>query len=121
VSTSRKGFKGANYLCLELTRVRWAGSLGQLNNECGTLLEIWPLGGVLHTDGPIPEGTLLKIHAAGEEIEGRVQSYENDRFGYYHQLTMDKPWFPVRYRPTYLLSCRTTTHLRNAQSSAAIS
>src|SRR4051794_37794724 len=83
--------------CLELVDVRWKAAGKENREDWGNLLEIWPIGGIVHLDEPIPVGTTITVTVPGSEIVAKVQSYEQDEFGSYIQFRVDKPWFPTRY------------------------
>ena len=94
--------KQVHFTCLDLLRFTWRPAPGKSEGGCGTLLEVWSSGGVLHTDDPIPKRTPFKIFAGDLEIDAKVSGSEHDEFGYYIRFAVSSRWFPSAYRPAYL-------------------
>lgn len=98
--------------CLEVVGVRWNSGESQVLEDWGNLLEIWPLGGIIHVGKSIPVGTVVAVKLPGGEISAKVQSTQQDEFGFYLELRVKKPWFPHQYQPIYQLPHQSVERLR---------
>ena len=92
-----------HFKCLDMLHIATAGNREQ-QCECGILLEIWPLGGVLQLDTPLEESEKFFINLHGEQVEAEVQNCEEDMYGYNVRFAVSDPWFPESYQPSYLSS-----------------
>jgi hypothetical protein len=104
--------KAEHISCLETIDVRWKSDDSQVLEDWGNLLEIWPLGGVIHVGQPISISTEIVVGLPNVRISAKVQSVEQDEFGYYLQVRVEKPWFPDMYKPLYQLPARAAKHLK---------
>ena len=90
-----------HFNCLDMLRIGTVGNR-QSQCDCGILLEIWPLGGVLQSDAHLEKREKFLIHLDGAEVEAEVQNCEEDNYGYYIRFVVNDPWFPQSYQPFYL-------------------
>jgi hypothetical protein len=104
--------KAEHISCLEAVDVRWKSDGSKVLADWGSLLEIWPLGGVIHVGQRIPIGTDIVVGLPNVKISAKVQSIQQDEFGYYVQVRVKKPWFPELYQPQYQLPPQAAKHLR---------
>jgi hypothetical protein len=88
---------------LDVLPISWTSNSGAEERVCGTLLEVWPSGGVIQTEEPIAKGETFKIGVNGTQLEARVENYEQDEYGCYLQFGLAEPWFPENYQPAYLM------------------
>jgi hypothetical protein len=95
-----------HFSCLDVLPISWMSGSGTQQRVCGTLLEVWPSGGVLQIDEPIAKGGAFMIALPGALLEARVESYDQDEYGYYLRFGVTDPWFPANYQPPYLMNTR---------------
>ena len=89
------------FYCLDLLPIQTLPA-NQLECICGTLLEIWPSGGVIHADEPMVTGQKFIISVNGSQVEAEIESCQQDRYGFYLAFKVSEPWFPESYQPPYL-------------------
>jgi hypothetical protein len=96
--------------CLDMMKVSWVGTSGINKSDCGIILEIEPIGGLVQTTVPIALGTEITLHTEQGLVEASVTSCEQDAYGYVVNFAIKdhvRHWFPD-YTPSFLHSagCR---------------
>ena len=92
------------FSCLDVLPISWTTASGAQQRVCGTLLEVWSSGGIIHTYEPIAKGETFRIGVHGTQLEARVEKYERDEYGCYLEFRLAGPWFPANYEPPYLMN-----------------
>jgi hypothetical protein len=100
---------GGRYSCLDLLSARFEGPSPVASEtaipESVILLEVWDSGGSLQSEREIPAGSVLHLSSAQGTVSSRVSSCVQDEYGYIVEFAVNtaEGWFPLAYRPAYLL------------------
>jgi len=100
---------GEHVHCLDLLRVSSPDGTAVPFSDCAILLEIWDFGGLMQTNVPIPENSVISMPTIGAGISAKVMSCQQDEFGYMVEVSVTDPgWFPDNYIPSYVLAADAT-------------
>ncbi len=94
------------HFCLDMMKVSWIGADGLEKSDCGIILEIDPVGGLVQTTVSIPQCSEIRLDTPRGVVHGRVTSCQEDNYGYIVNLAVNERagnWFP-EYVPPYLHS-----------------
>ena len=90
--------------CLDMMKVSWVGTDGCKKSDCGIILEIDPVGGLVQTTVAIPFESKITLDTGVGLVQGHVTSCEQDPYGYIVNFAIDdqaRNWFP-EYVPAFL-------------------
>jgi hypothetical protein len=95
---------GEHIHCLDMLRVASPPGSTKPFSDCAILLEIWDFGGLLQTNLAIPEDIVISIPSVAGGIAAKVQSCEQDAYGYLVEIQVQDPgWFPQGYMPSHVI------------------
>jgi hypothetical protein len=92
--------------CLDMMKVSWVGADGFKKSDCGIILEIELVGGLVQTTVAIPGCSEITLDTGLGLVQGHVTSCEEDAYGYIVSFAVNDQagnWFP-EYIPPFLHS-----------------
>jgi hypothetical protein len=100
--------QSGRYVCLDLLVARFECT-PPIHAGSAILAEIWPGGGLLHLDCPIPSECEAILEGPAVKTRARVLGCAKEERGYLVEFSIaeDEPWFPEKYLPPYLLPAPT--------------